>query len=601
MNYKLIKNSLNDINNPQKTILLNRGISDYKTFLNLNEDCVYDYNLLDNMQQAVECYLKHINNNSNIHILCDCDTDGYTSASAIYLFTKKTAPNINLTYSIHSKKEHGLSKDIQVPDETQLLIIPDASSNDVEQCKKLSEKGIEIIILDHHECDVDNKYAIVVNNQMCGYPNKELSGVGIVYKFMQAVDNETWNDYADDFLDLVSLGLVADSMDVKSFETRYLIDKGLNKIRNKFIKAMIDKQSYTMGVNFTSKDIQFCIVPMINGMIRAGDYDEKDLMFHAFIETDEMFKYKKRGSDEETDETIYDRVARLCGNARARQNKSKDNSLSKIYVDIENHKFDENKIVFANVTKVLNETMTGVVAIKVAEHYNKPCLLLRKKEIKPLHFTIKERKSKLKLPHIKGKYQTLLKVKKKKCLYGGSGRNLDSSPIENLKDFLNDLHIFNFVQGHQGAFGFEIEKNKIQLAIEAINNKLKDVDFNVHVYVDFAINGEQLDIGLIKNLDSLKRYYGTGFKEPVIAVENLIVNKNQFILMGKENSSWKVITDEGVALVKFKIGDDDLLKQAFEEHETVELTIVGTPNINNYKGILTSQIIIKEYEIIEVN
>lgn len=530
---------------------------------------MYDYLLLDNIQEAVSCYLKHLENKSNIHIVVDSDTDGYTSASIIYKYTQLISDNqCNITYSIHTQKEHGLSKDIVIPQETNLLIIPDASSNDIEQCKALKERGIDIIVLDHHECDIKNPYAIIVNNQMCDYPNKQLCGAAIVYKFLQAVDDETWNSHADIFLDLVALGLIADNMDVKSLETRLLINKGMGKIRNKFLKALIDKQSYSLGNDFTSKDIQFYVVPLINGMIRAGDSDEKDLLFRAFIETGEIFKYKKRGDTVEIDENIYDRTARLCGNAKSRQNTVKDKSLLNIFNDIEKRGYDKNKIIFCNVTNLLDENMTGVVAIKVAEHYGKPCLLLRKK-------------------------------KNNENLYGGSGRNIDDSPIENLKDFLNELNIFELVQGHQGAFGIEIKKENIPVAIELINEKLKDVDFTVYLDVDFIIGEDELTIGLVKNIDELRHFYGTGFKEPLIAVEQLEVRKDQFSLMGKDSTNWKVTTDEGVALVRFKIDEEDCLKKHFESSdESVFINVAGRTNINNYKGILTSQLIVVDYEIV---
>lgn len=71
MKYRLIDGSLNDINNPQLTILKNRGINDIDKFLNINKNVVHDYQLLKNIDKAVECLLKHIENNSNIHIVVD--------------------------------------------------------------------------------------------------------------------------------------------------------------------------------------------------------------------------------------------------------------------------------------------------------------------------------------------------------------------------------------------------------------------------------------------------------------------------------------------------------------------------------------------------
>ena len=76
MRYKLIENSLNDINNPKETVLRNRGIEDVDTYLNLDDSVLYHYSELDNIKEAVECLLKHLENDSEIHIVVDSDTDG---------------------------------------------------------------------------------------------------------------------------------------------------------------------------------------------------------------------------------------------------------------------------------------------------------------------------------------------------------------------------------------------------------------------------------------------------------------------------------------------------------------------------------------------
>jgi single-stranded-DNA-specific exonuclease len=148
MQYKLINNSLNDIYNPKETVLRNRGIKDVDTYLNLDDSVLIHFSELDNINEAVQCLLKHLKNDSEIHILVDPDADGQTSASIIYRYLKLIKSNIKLTYSIHTGKQHGLSRDVEIPENIDLLILPDSGSNDVEQCKELQEKEIDIIILD---------------------------------------------------------------------------------------------------------------------------------------------------------------------------------------------------------------------------------------------------------------------------------------------------------------------------------------------------------------------------------------------------------------------------------------------------------------------
>ena len=575
MNYRLIKNSLNDIDNPKQTILLNRGIENWKRYLNLNEDCIHDFNLLKNIDKAVGCFIKHIENKSRIHIIVDSDVDGYTSASMVYRYIKQLGKDINVTYSLHTKKQHGISEDIEIPKDCELLIIPDAGSNDIEQCKELVEKGIDVIILDHHICDKQNDFAIVVNNQMCDYPNKNFCGAGIVYKFLKAIDEELWEDYADKMLDIVALGNISDVMDMRECETRYYVDLGLSKIRSKLFKALIEKQSYSMNgvVNITS--VQFYVTPILNSMIRVGSAEDKDLLFRAFIETDEVFKYKKRGETEESDEDIYTRAARLCYNAKNRQGKEVQKGVDAIDELIQEKEIYKDKVMFINVSDILGETLTGLVAIKIAEKYNRPCLLLRRQKVR----------------------------EDGSLYYGGSCRNFDNSPIESLKDFLDSTGTFEFVQGHDNAAGISIPRENVTKSIELCNERLADVDFQKCFNVDFDMECDDLSVAFIKAIDEMKDIFGQGIKEPLVHIKNIPIWSENFFVMGKNSNSWKVINDEGYAFVKFNVDvDKDEVLQIYnsnldreEEYSLGNIDVVGTVSINNYNNILTPQIIIKDY------
>lgn len=577
MNYRLIKNSLNDIDNPKQTILLNRGIENWKQYLNLNEDCTHDFNLLDNIDKAVSCFINHIENKSRIHIIVDSDVDGYTSASMVYRYIKHLGEDINVTYSLHTKKQHGISEDVEIPDDCELLIVPDAGSNDVRQCEELHKKGVDVIILDHHICDkfMEKEWAIVVNNQMCDYPNKNFCGAGIVYKFLKAVDEELWEDYADKMLDIVALGNISDVMDMRECETRYYVDLGLTKIRSKLFKALIEKQSYSMNgvVNITS--VQFYVTPILNAMIRVGSAEDKDLLFRAFIETDEVFKYKKRGETEESDEDIYTRVARLCYNAKNRQGKDVQKGVDAIDEVIKEKEIYKDKVMFINVSDILGETLTGLVAIKIAEKYNKPCLLLRRQKAR----------------------------EDGSLYYGGSCRNFDNSPIESLKDFLDSTGTFEFVQGHDNAAGISIPRENVAKSIELCNERLSDMDFQKCFNVDFDINASDLSVGFIKAIDEMKDIFGQGIKEPLVHIRNIPIWSENFFVMGKNSNSWKVINDEGYTFVKFNVDvDKDEVLQIYnsnldreEEYSLGSIDVVGTVSINNYNNILTPQIIIKDY------
>nr|DAJ96679.1 MAG TPA: single-stranded-DNA-specific exonuclease RecJ [Caudoviricetes sp.] len=90
--------------------------------------------------------------------------------------------------------------------------------------------------------------------------------------------------YADEFLDLAALGIIADVMSLKDFETKRIIEKGIANIRNPFIKTMIQRNSFSIGNELTPTGIAFYIAPYVNATIRVGDLDEKMLLFESMLE-----------------------------------------------------------------------------------------------------------------------------------------------------------------------------------------------------------------------------------------------------------------------------------------------------------------------------
>lgn len=551
---------------PLETFLKNRGIEDTDGYINVNEDTLIPYQNLDNIDKAVEVYKSHIENNSNITIVADADVDGYTSAAMVYSYTKNLNPECKLTYLLHTGKGHGLTEEIEIPEDTQLLIIPDAGTNDTAQCKALKEKGIDIIILDHHEREIDNPYAIVVNNQCSSkYKNTELCGAGVVYKFLQAVDEEMWNDCADDYFDLVALANISDNMDMKEPETKYLVSKGLELITNTFFEKMIDAQSYYFPDEITIIGIQFYITPLINALIRLGSQEEKDILFRAFIgDESETFEYKKRGEKEFTQESVYERAVRFCKNAKSRQGRIVDKQLPLIINHIKSKGQDKHEVIVTNVTDYLESTMTGVVAIKVASEFHKPTILLRDTGDN---------------------------------IYGGSVRVPDSSPIENFKDILNTTTFFS-AQGHPSACGATIFKQNIKDSIEKLDEYIRKYNLIgiADTLIDFEIDYDDLDIGVFNDISELKPYYATGLKECNVLVKNIPINADDIIIQGKNEDTWcTMICDEAIKIIKFKCPENDTF---LNEQGLYTIDVIGKFSYSYFNNIKTAQIIIEDYEVI---
>ena len=202
----------------------------------------------------------------------------------------------NILYRIHTGKEHGILLNT-IPTDVKLVIAPDSSSNDYEVHKELAERGVDVLVIDHHETDKESEYACIINNQMCDYPTKSLSGVGMVYKFCSYIDTLLDVDYADQYLDLVALGMVADMMDLRDYETKHLINKGLKSIRNPYFRGMVERQEYQLKNGITPFGIAFYIAPYVNATIRMGTQEEKVMLFESMLDYRgyELIPSTKRG------------------------------------------------------------------------------------------------------------------------------------------------------------------------------------------------------------------------------------------------------------------------------------------------------------------
>lgn len=580
MQYRLYKSGNNDTSNVMMEVFKNRGIDDYRAYLNLDDSVIISYEKLDNIHEAVDCFMEHFNKKDRITVLVDSDPDGYCSASMIYNYINQLDSEYPVDYKMHNRaKSHGLDDVIDelIIDEPHFLVIPDAGTNDIDECKTLKEKGWDILILDHHEQEQKNPYALIVNNQISkDYSNKDFCGAGVVYKFLQALDEETWNEFADTYLDLCALANISDVMDVRSFETRRIINVGLANINNKCFEAFIKAQDYSMNGKVNIHNVQWYITPILNGMIRIGSSEEKELLFRAFIETDEEFEYKTRARKDKPSETvqesIYDRAARLSKNAKSRQDKIKEKCVEQL-IEMADSIPKDDKTIVLDASDIVENGLTGVVAIKIAEKYNKPCILLNK----------------------------FFDKKSEKIIFGGSARNVNHSPIESFKDIVNKTQAFKWGKGHAQAFGINMELDKLDDAKVELNSLLQNIVYDSTYNVDFIFQQRDVTISSISDMTKFNDIIGQGIEEPMIAIENIRLSRSQFEIFGKNEDTVSFVVND-IKFIQFKCKDRnklyEWLNNCWDETEEIEFSIVGKPGINEYNGVKTYQIIIEDLSVL---
>ena len=450
MKVKLINNPINS--DYGRNLLRERGITDVEKFLNPDESCLQDWRDLDNIEKGVEL-IANLAPDAKIGIIVDCDVDGFTSATIIGQYLLEIKKDLDIKWYLHDGKAHGLEEHWQdiANENFDLLIIPDAGSNDSKYAKEIA---CQILILDHHIVEVESfaPNMTVINNQISPkYKNKNLSGAGVVYQFCRALDEKFGINNADKYIDLAALGICADMMSGLEIENQYFWKKGFAKINNFFFLSIARKQAYSITGKMDPSDdvifkaltpisVAFYVVPLINAMVRVGTKAEKERMLIAFLDGERMIPSLKRGAKGTLEKAAIE-SARECTNARNHQNKFKEDAVARIEQKIFKHDLLENKILFIRLDEddKFPSELNGLVAMMLSQKYKRPTIVARLND---------------------------------EGMVRGSIRGLSNSELTSFKDYLDSTGLFEYVQGHDNAAGCSIKNEDLGRLHEMANKDL---------------------------------------------------------------------------------------------------------------------------------
>lgn len=333
------------------------GVEDINLYLNPDSSCLDDAKSYPNMEKAANLLFKATTDKYKIGLLVDVDCDGMCSATIIRTFLN-TYYDIDPVIYIRQGKAHGLrasaSEDIveQIKaDGIQLMIIPDAGTNDALECHDLKAHGCDTLILDHHKVEVDNPDAVIVNHHLSNGLNTALSGTGVTAKFIQYYC-EYYHVDAPYMDDLVAMSIFSDSCSLIPLENRCYADIGMHRVENDMIKAMLPLAN-RYGVNPTG--YSWAMIPLINAICRQEKIDDKRRLFDAM------------SGHGDIDEAI-----KMCKSAHRLQ----ADEVKQIMEEVE-PTLDLNHKVVVGYAKPQDANLIGLVANKFMSKYHKPIILLR--------------------------------------------------------------------------------------------------------------------------------------------------------------------------------------------------------------------------------
>ena len=450
-------------------LLVSRGItSDMEADMFLSGDLdFFDPSLIADLDIAVKRIKTALEQFQKIAIFGDYDCDGITSTAVLYRYLSSKGANV--LYHIPDRQEEGYgisAKAVEAlaAEGVQLIITVDNGISAFEACDKAKEKGVDMIVTDHHRIldKLPNALAVVdMHRKDCPSPYKEFSGVGVVFKLLTAMEDGNFLAVLEEYGDIIALGTVADIVPLTE-ENRLLVQYGLKKMNRqatvgiealKEVCSLQDKEILASHLGFT-------LAPRINAAGRIGNpndalqlllCEDKALALELAQNLDTLNRQRQQMEGEILDEAI-----RLI-------------------------EADDN-IKYASVIVVANENwhpgILGIVAAKLVSRYGKPAIVIS------LNSETNEGT--------------------------GSCRSIESFSIFDALCAVSE-HLLRF-GGHPGAAGLGIASDKIDLFREALDAYAKSMDMPfLSVQLDFKLNPASIQNTLLDTLSLLEPF---GFQNP---------------------------------------------------------------------------------------
>ena len=593
MRYQLIK-PINENYSVIQQILTNRNIPIDKIndYLFTSDADIAPPEALGQSQlrQAAAALISTISKQGKTLVIVDSDCDGFTSSAILINYLHDFFPSwvqTKLNYIFHEGKQHGLNDHILniLKQNYELVIVPDAGSNDSDECTCLFKQGAKIIVLDHHLCDIQNPNAIVINNQLSDYPNKDFSGAGVVWQFCRYLDKLLKVSNADNYLDLVALGNCADMMSMTSIETKHIINKGFQNLKNPFFASLAKKNEYSMKNKVNHMSVAFYVAPYVNAICRSGTIEQKALVFKSMLKY-QAFKEvlsTKRGHLLGQKEQLVEQAMRVVTNVKNRQAKAQDAGLATIENMIEQKGLLNHKVLlFLLEPGQVDRNIAGLIANKIMAKYQRPvCLLTKVTEYEKSDIP----------PWEVNESATIIS-------YQGSARGCEKVGITDFKSICAATGVTMYQTGHPNAFGLGILEQNIPAFVQKTDAALVDMQDEAVYYVDYIYDGDNIQPIDILTIADMQDLWGKDIDEPYLCIKGICINSDMVTVYKKKDNTLKITLPNGISLMKFKATDEQC-EMLQNSNGYYTLDIIGRANKNEWMGHVSAQIFIEDYEIID--
>ena len=530
-----------------RQILYNRGYRTHeqaRIFLEAQPPPGCDPTNILNLPQAVERINYAIQNHERIVVYGDYDADGVTATALLGLALKSLGAEVREYIPNRFDEGYGLNLDALhslSTEGTNLIITVDCGIRSWDEAQYASSAGMDLIITDHHfplEA-VPPAYAVINPKQQGdNYPEKNLAGVGLAYKLVEALSNS--DHYPDlkseHYLDLVALGTVADLVPLTG-ENRYLVRKGLEYIRQPIrqgVMALIGVSGLTPA-RISTSDISFALAPRLNA---SGRLESALASLQLLTSADPMA------------------VGQLAQWLEI-QNRDRQKITRQIQAKSEQRIITDDQIPFLlfDADPEYNAGVVGLAASRLTEQFYRPSIIANIGE----EFT------------------------------RGSCRSIPEFHITNALDQCED--ILEQHGGHAAAAGFTVRNELLQELVFRLDSiareQLENVDLRPRIFAETIIPLSELKPDLLKYLNWLQPT-GMGNPTPIFMSTGLKVTHQKAV--GADGSHLKLTVTDG--RITF---DAIAFRQGYWfAHLPPKIDLMYTFELNEFNGQVSLQLNVKD-------
>ena len=539
-------------------IMRNRGLLDereMRKYLYGTLDDLYDPRQMKGMETAAGIIEKKLIEGKKIRIIGDYDIDGVCSTYILLKGFHRAAGNGQIDYEIPDRIRdgYGINESIirqAAEDGIDTLVTCDNGIAALKEISIAKQLGMTVVVTDHHEVPVDAYGQIlppadaVVDPKQDGetYPYHEICGAVVAWKLINVIYEDLGIPEHEcmELLEFAAIATVGDVMKLQD-ENRLIVKYGLKKIgstKNTGLRMLVEKNNLDIN-NLSAYHIGFVIGPCLNA---GGRLKSAKVALRMLLEQDP------------------DRVSGLADELKELNDVRKDMTAKGETEAIEQvERFYMSDKVLVVFLPECHESLAGIIAGRLREHFHKPSFVL----------TRGEQSAK------------------------GSGRSIEAYHMYQGLCEVSDL-LVKF-GGHPMAAGLSIEESDIDEFRRRLNEnaKLTEDDFVPQIWIDVPMPFEYVNEKIVDELKGLEPF-GQGNEKPLFAQKSLTIRNVRVLGKNRNVVKMNLVTNTGHPFDGLMFADGD----RFLEEQTGQNTIdmIYYPDVNEYNGTRTLQAIIKNYK-----